>query len=808
MCGIAAYIGEQPLSKHELTILMVTNLKRGKDSAGYYDGDRQTIRKALYDVDENLLIDSPLEPSTHFIGHCRASTTTYTTKDVNNAHPFAFKNVILVHNGTIDNLYHLKQLKPFVNADNKADTADVDSKYVAWRMSVDKTHKSILEDYSGKAALIWTTKKNNLFFYRDKERPLYKGRSSNGGLVLHSLESSLKLIGCTDIEEVPIHTVFSVNKKGDIINEEKINRSSPVTYNNTYNNSNKSIVFSVDDHLNTYDNAQNSWLSKINKTSSKESTPAKEAKIYEELVRQFNSSDDFSKNLVLELKDRCDFIVKNSDKDRYANTDIRGIISMHTKVAATKDIFVTFNDNVWAIESLDYLCNNLSMLYPESFKKYNEADKKDSVLIDIISDVTYLSIGITVPMPKEYISISGKKLYTIVSSTAYLDRSGKYSHIRRVDIQPYGGDYKDRICGVPLDLLSSYCLTNNITCSGITILMQESLKKNTIVTKNTGYNNYTSDANNVVIYPSSDFTITFEGILTLLSDSPLLSAITLDPVKKYDIENLENVYLRKVTAENLDNLCTILETCCDNFKAMKTNNITKPIKDVNIVMSKCTKDYIAMSYGGVVTLVSKKNVYISSNYIKPENKHSYKIETEQISDLLDKNSKILYVAQVDTLLKILLLLTSYNTDYASDATISLRQYNYMKIAEKIINFLLDCCGNSRVILADLLEDKDTPKNVVMGIFDAIDSYYDDNTITGDDKSSENTEVDCVIESCFIDVNNALLDLETALKTVKNKKLDSVLTEIVDCQYCIQLAEENYHEISSESTTIKVLSENK
>ena len=297
MCGLTAYIGKEKISKLELDFLMLSNLKRGKDSAGYYNGDTNKISKQLNDVDENLLLDNPIEPTSLFLGHCRASTAHYTTKDVNSAHPFCFKGVVFMHNGTIDNLYDLKTFKPYSCVEDP--TCEVDSKYIAWRISADGEPFTILKTYGGKATFVWTklilNKKKQvektLCFYHDEHRPLFSGiHPKTGGLLLHSLENSLKIIDALDVKEVPKHTLFMTDTIGNVIDSHIIVRAPYVktTHRGTVHYSSAvELYHNTDNTINKYIDKAKNYLNTDTSTQNVDTSLKTEAKIYKSKVIDF-----------------------------------------------------------------------------------------------------------------------------------------------------------------------------------------------------------------------------------------------------------------------------------------------------------------------------------------------------------------------------------------------------------------------------------------------------------------------------------------------------------------------------------------
>src|SRR5690606_21890089 len=94
--------------------LLLLNYFRGEDSTGVVRIEEKQIRttKSLLASPEFLFTDKAQESTMEdghkdesfdkplgFIGHCRAATKG--SVSVANAHPFAFENVVGVHNGTL-----------------------------------------------------------------------------------------------------------------------------------------------------------------------------------------------------------------------------------------------------------------------------------------------------------------------------------------------------------------------------------------------------------------------------------------------------------------------------------------------------------------------------------------------------------------------------------------------------------------------------------------------------------------------------------------------------------------------------------
>lgn len=449
MCGLTGYIGIEPISKLELDFLMVSNLKRGRDSAGYYDANTRAIRKSLGDVDDNLLLDFPITPTTGFIGHCRASTAYGTAKDADSAHPFTFKGIVLAHNGTIDNLYALKTAVPFKNTESLMDTCEVDSKYIAWRMSVDKDFQPILQSYSGKAALIWVpilnNKRNIMFTYHDNERPLFTGINPNtGGRVFHSLESALKTIGCTDIYSLPIHTVTEWNSEGGIVKETIIDRTNPLTtYKNVHTNNNRS----------TYNDNLNSSDPDIFKYVDKAKAYIKDKKYNKNAVEsayssKFNTFKGIQEIILKDIKEivtskaaqSIDFVIKDT-KNVLLNTNYNLLkVDNFNITQIQQDLYVVFDEmgfqylpDEHEIDKFIKIDNNKRS---DIYKKL--IDKKSTYsLSDAYSLLAYhFSDKASFENPNA-VCLKNRRLYTINSAVYY---SAKDPLTRYVDLQEVGTD--------------------------------------------------------------------------------------------------------------------------------------------------------------------------------------------------------------------------------------------------------------------------------------------------------------------------------------------------------------------------------
>lgn len=233
MCGIAAFSPKETITPAQLRvatqkikILGLFNQSRGTDSCGILInnfvmkgvGDTSSWSKFIADPEWQMPI---LEKGTPCILHTRKSTVG--AHSAENAHPFVVinkeekeKSVALVHNGGITNIHELAKR-------HKVDTTGliVDSKILAHLLCLRDT-KTILEEYEGKAALIWSEQhKNNVLkvFHGasktysaatklEEERPLYFMETPEG-IYFSSMEESLRAIA-DNAKQIPYCLEYNV----------------------------------------------------------------------------------------------------------------------------------------------------------------------------------------------------------------------------------------------------------------------------------------------------------------------------------------------------------------------------------------------------------------------------------------------------------------------------------------------------------------------------------------------------------------------------------------------------------------------
>jgi hypothetical protein len=206
-CGLFGACGLN-IDYSKLITLGVANDSRGGDGNGYYNGHNLIKGVDLLRRFENHVKEAPLvkaRDSKVFIGHTRKATHGKHTSE--NTHPFLIGTkesgqIILAHNGQIFNTTQMCE-----KYDVDATGVDVDSKILA--MLIQKVGaETILKEYKGYAALIWTDLRepDSLYMYHgasqeytynnakvEEERPLFYIQLRNT-IYFSSLVEPLKLI--------------------------------------------------------------------------------------------------------------------------------------------------------------------------------------------------------------------------------------------------------------------------------------------------------------------------------------------------------------------------------------------------------------------------------------------------------------------------------------------------------------------------------------------------------------------------------------------------------------------------------------
>lgn len=185
MCGLAGIINLENITwsadvnKKVFNDLLIATSLRGKHSTGVFTvphdekEDICLIKKAVsasefVQLDDYNNIMKNFNDCRYIIGHTRYATTGVISDA--NAHPFSYENILLIHNGSVNNKHQICQL-----SDKSGMDCDVDSESLAVALS-----KNSIEDFvkkiQGAFAIIWYDRETRkLNFIRNTERPLHFG---------------------------------------------------------------------------------------------------------------------------------------------------------------------------------------------------------------------------------------------------------------------------------------------------------------------------------------------------------------------------------------------------------------------------------------------------------------------------------------------------------------------------------------------------------------------------------------------------------------------------------------------------------
>lgn len=198
MCGIVGFIGKKPPVKYtgtEKKRFMWEGLYsvalRGMDATGIAfirDAQKQptVYKRALpaYDFLQSRMIDKILtdcDQSVAVLGHTRAATRGWISDE--NAHPFQFDHITLVHNGHVNNYRGLRA---------KTDS-EVDSAHVAAALA-ERDELEVLSELSGDFAFVYhNAKEGTVNIARNDGRPLFW--ASVAGWDGYAFCSELEMLG-------------------------------------------------------------------------------------------------------------------------------------------------------------------------------------------------------------------------------------------------------------------------------------------------------------------------------------------------------------------------------------------------------------------------------------------------------------------------------------------------------------------------------------------------------------------------------------------------------------------------------------
>jgi len=235
MCGIIGFSGKNKFNKDKIIQLIMWNtFERGLDATGVYSPKNGLIKTTDNGFDfvqsQNILEDDI------FMAHVRAATVGDKAK-AENAHPFRYHGVTLLHNGTLKNHHDLIYKNEFKYAD-----FSVDSQVIAAVIGKDQNF-NVISEIDGPAALLIHHDKtpNIIYAFRNSDRPLFRGMIGDD-MYISSIKDSLKLIGCTKIKDFKENYLYAI-KDGKIIDYRAIKNTPYHSYSHTQTNFN--VIYPV-----------------------------------------------------------------------------------------------------------------------------------------------------------------------------------------------------------------------------------------------------------------------------------------------------------------------------------------------------------------------------------------------------------------------------------------------------------------------------------------------------------------------------------------------------------------------------------
>tara|TARA_R100001082_G_scaffold109297_1_gene86181 strand:- start:632 stop:2032 length:1401 start_codon:yes stop_codon:yes gene_type:complete len=195
-------------------LLEVTSL-RGRHSTGVFtvphdDKEKCDVLKRAVTASEFIQLDvyeklmKDFNEFRYLVGHARYATDGVVSDAT--AHPFIHENIILVHNGSVQNKHELCQL-----SDMKGTDCSVDSQSLAFAL-----HKNPIEDFvekiQGAFTIVWyDTSSKKLHFIRNTERPLHFGivEGSENNIIFASEAEALYFVAKRN--KLTLSRIFSLD---------------------------------------------------------------------------------------------------------------------------------------------------------------------------------------------------------------------------------------------------------------------------------------------------------------------------------------------------------------------------------------------------------------------------------------------------------------------------------------------------------------------------------------------------------------------------------------------------------------------
>lgn len=226
-CGLVGFSGVEKFDLAVIRTLLWYNAKERKstDATGVYTPSMGLIKdakSALQFMNEDLFKNSLESQQEILMGHVRAATVG--KKDnPDEAHPWDFGSIVMMHNGTLKNYEDLAKKYKL-----EKDSWSVDSQVLGWAIKKNFENNEpfkVLSEYKGAAAVVLYHKNMDcLYVYRDNERTLGYGYLGDGNMYISSEIDILIAMGCTDVKLFEPYKVHQI-KDGVIISRMKVKRS-------------------------------------------------------------------------------------------------------------------------------------------------------------------------------------------------------------------------------------------------------------------------------------------------------------------------------------------------------------------------------------------------------------------------------------------------------------------------------------------------------------------------------------------------------------------------------------------------------